>query len=92
VLALLAANLRAQKLGGRQRRIMEALRGIEPARSQAGASVDAIAAEVGGKPYDVYGSLLGLQARGLAVATTRRRTLMGMRSEGWVLTDAGRTA
>lgn len=90
MLERLAANLEAQKLGRRQQRILDALRRMEPARSRDGASVAAIAAEVDARIYDVYGSLLGLQARGLAVATTRQRTLMGMRSDGWVLTDSGR--
>lgn len=45
-----------------------------------------------GYPHGLSGietSILGLSARGLIVATTRRRTLRGTFPDGWQITDTG---
>lgn len=38
---------------------------------------------------DLFGSVLGLAARGLIASTKRVRTARGMKPDGWVITEAG---
>ncbi len=89
LLAAIERRTRATRLGARQARILAHVREIVAAGEPFPELTEIRDYLGGGQISDIEGSLLGLAARGLLVATGRAPTARASRPAGWRITPAG---